>query len=124
MKKITILLLIAILTLAALTACSAKAHEDNKTVEKNETISYTHTDKSIPVTMIPYTKEAVENAPDYDAKTLKITVIEDFDETIKAAHKAACPGDIVLMSPACASFDKFKNFAQRGEAFKRIVYEL
>ena len=36
----------------------------------------------------------------------------------------AKPGDVVILSPACASFDQFKNFAQRGEAFKKIIYEL
>ena len=69
-------------------------------------------------------KAAVEQAPEYNPENLKITVLDGFEETIKAAHVAAQPGDVVLLSPACASFDKFKNFAQRGEEFKRIVYEL
>ena len=41
-----------------------------------------------------------------------------------AASRAAKPGDVVILSPACASFDKFKNFAERGAAFKKIIYEL
>ena len=48
----------------------------------------------------------------------------DFDSAVQAAAKAAQPGDIVLMSPASASFDQFKNFMERGERFKQLVKEL
>ena len=41
-----------------------------------------------------------------------------------AAAAVAEEGDIVLFSPACASFDHFKNFAERGERFKEIVNSL
>ena len=41
-----------------------------------------------------------------------------------AAAEAARAGDIVLFSPACAAFDRFKNFAERGRYFKSIVMEL
>ena len=37
---------------------------------------------------------------------------------------AAQPGDTVLLSPACSSFDFFKNFAERGDLFRKIVLEL
>lgn len=67
---------------------------------------------------------AVENAPGYEAGKPGITVIDDFEQAVLTAHNLAQPGDIVILSPACASFDKFKNFAQRGETFKRIVHEL
>ena len=43
---------------------------------------------------------------------------------VAAAHGAAQPGDIVVLSPACAAFDQFKNFMERGEAFKQMVNEL
>ena len=48
----------------------------------------------------------------------------DFDSAVRAAAAAAGSGDIVLMSPASASFDQFKNFMERGDRFKQIVREL
>lgn len=40
---------------------------------------------------------------------------------VQAARDRAQPGDVVTLSPACASFDQFKNFAERGDFFKAIV---
>lgn len=54
----------------------------------------------------------------------KMTIMDDFKETVLAASKAAESGDIVLLSPACAAFDQFKNFMERGKYFKQIVMEL
>lgn len=48
---------------------------------------------------------------------------DGFEQAVIAARDIASEGDIVLMSPACASFDQFKNFAERGEKFKNIVWE-
>jgi UDP-N-acetylmuramoylalanine--D-glutamate ligase len=48
----------------------------------------------------------------------------DLEEAVRAAAAAAAPGEIVLLSPACASFDAFPNFEARGEAFRRIVAAL
>lgn len=45
-------------------------------------------------------------------------------EIVAAAQAAAEPGDIVLLSPACASFDMFKNYSDRGNQFKAVVREL
>lgn len=50
--------------------------------------------------------------------------IDDFRDAVCAAARFAEEGDIVLLSPACASFDHFKNFAERGNTFKKIVTEL
>ena len=48
----------------------------------------------------------------------------DFESAVRAAAAAAESGDVVLMSPASAAFDQFKNFMVRGKFFKKIVMEL
>ena len=42
----------------------------------------------------------------------------------RAASAAAVRGDVVLLSPACASFDQFRDFEDRGDAFRRLVESL
>lgn len=59
----------------------------------------------------------------YYTEDFKIFIIDDFKETVLAAADYAKDGDIVLLSPACAAFDKFKNFMERGKYFKQIVME-
>jgi UDP-N-acetylmuramoylalanine--D-glutamate ligase len=49
---------------------------------------------------------------------------EDLEDAIRRAAAAAVPGETVLLSPACASFDAFENFERRGERFREIVEEL
>jgi len=55
---------------------------------------------------------------------LPITDCGDFQSAVLAAAEGAEPGDVVLMSPASASFDQFKNFMERGDFFKKIIMEL
>jgi len=69
-------------------------------------------------------RDAVLSRPGYDPEKLPVTVLEDFRETVLAAAASAEEGDVVILSPACSSFDKFKNFAERGNTFRRIVEEL
>ena len=68
--------------------------------------------------------DAVVNCPDYAQGKPEIVMIEDFTETVHAAAASAKAGDVVLLSPACAAFDKFKNFMVRGRYFKKLVQEL
>ena len=63
-------------------------------------------------------------SPLYDPEKLPIRRIDDFREAVLAAAASAEEGDLVLLSPACASFDHFKNFVERGELFRTIVNEL
>ena len=69
-------------------------------------------------------RAAVEKAPEYRPGCPEIYEIEGFDDTIRAASAAAEPGDVVLLSPASTSFDRFKNFEERGNAFRRVVEAL
>ena len=50
-----------------------------------------------------------------------LTRAADFDDAVRAAAAAAAPGEVVLLSPACASYDAFPNFEARGERFRQIV---
>ena len=69
-------------------------------------------------------REAVEKCPEYNAETLEIVDCGNFESAVRAAAAAAKTGDVVLMSPASAAFDQFKNFMVRGRFFKKIVMEL
>jgi len=69
----------------------------------------------------PKIRQAVEKAPGYAEGSPAIEEHCDFKDAVEAARKAARPGDVVILSPASASFDKFKNFMERGNYFKQIV---
>ena len=71
----------------------------------------------------PQIRAAVENCADFHGQ-VEMTDCGNFENAVRTAAAAAKDGDIVLMSPASASFDEFKNFMIRGEFFKKIVKEL
>jgi UDP-N-acetylmuramoylalanine--D-glutamate ligase len=53
-----------------------------------------------------------------------VTFCRDLREAVQRAYGAASPGEVVLLSPACASYDQFRNFVERGRLFKQLVSEL
>ena len=69
-------------------------------------------------------REAVENAPEYTPGNPELIDCKDFAHAVYSSAQAAKAGDIVLMSPACAAFDQFKNFMERGNYFKKLIKEL
>ena len=72
----------------------------------------------------PKIRDAVVACPEYNEQELPIVDCGDFESAVRAAAAAAEEGDVVLMSPASAAFDQFKNFMVRGEFFKKLVREL
>ena len=66
-------------------------------------------------------KAALTSSECYKKGEPEIIEMPDFKDAVKAARDAAKPGDIVILSPACASFDAFANFEERGNTFKRLV---
>ena len=69
-------------------------------------------------------RQAIENTPGYTPGNPALVDCTDFTDAVEKAAKAAKNGDVVLMSPACAAFDQFKNFMERGKYFKKLVMEL
>ena len=69
-------------------------------------------------------RQAVESCPDYTPGSPEIIDCGDFTSAVRKAVEVAAEGDIVLMSPACAAFDQFKNFMERGNYFKKLIREL
>ena len=78
-------------------------------------------DKHIPYDVLgPEIAAAARAVPDAP----EILEIPDFYDAVHAAAQQAKPGDIVLLSPASAAFDRFKNFMVRGVEFKKTVMAL
>jgi UDP-N-acetylmuramoylalanine--D-glutamate ligase len=68
-----------------------------------------------------YTIGAAAAKIESQVKGAEIVHAETLENAIRKAHATAQPGDIVLLAPACASFDQFKNYEHRGKVFKEIV---
>ena len=69
-------------------------------------------------------RQAVEAAPEYTPGCPRLIDCGDFTAAVKQAAEDAAEGDVVLMSPASAAFDQFKNFMERGAYFKKLIKEL
>jgi len=68
--------------------------------------------------------KAIRAASNYIPGSPELVMCRDFSDAVQKACAGAKSGDIVLMSPACAAFDQFKNFAERGNFFKNMIREL
>jgi UDP-N-acetylmuramoylalanine--D-glutamate ligase len=71
-----------------------------------------------------YTIGAAAAKIESQIKGTEVVHAETLENALRKAHAIAQPGDVVLLAPACASFDQFKNYEHRGEAFKEIVKAL
>ncbi len=71
-----------------------------------------------------YTIGAAAEKIESQIKNVEVVHAETLENALRKANALAEPGDVVLLAPACASFDQFKNYEQRGQVFKEIVREL
>lgn len=65
-----------------------------------------------------------EIAPALGREGVPYETAGDLSSALGLAASAAAPGDVVLLAPACASFDQFRDFEDRGDTFRRLVEEL
>ena len=72
----------------------------------------------------PKIEKAITEDPSYDPAKLQIVHAASMEEAVQKAKELAQSGDIVTLSPACASFDLYPNFEARGQHFKTLVKEL
>ncbi len=68
--------------------------------------------------------ESAEKVFNYFHQKVKTEIKKDFEDVINTALSEARSGDVVLLSPACASFDMFDNYEHRGQMFKEIVNKI
>ena len=84
--------------------------------------------------LLPHTKRHVKHIVSYGeaggeiaaaiGDAVRLNRVSSLSQAVASAHNLASPGDIVLMSPGCASFDQFNNFEERGEKFISLVNNL
>ena len=84
--------------------------------------------------LLPHTKRHVKHIVSFGeaggeiataiGDAVRLNMTSSLKQAVASAHKIASPGDTILMSPGCASFDEFKNFEERGEKFIKMVNEL
>lgn len=71
-----------------------------------------------------YTIGAAAAKIESQIKNVEVVHAETLEHALHKANAAAEPGDVVLLAPACASFDQFKNYEERGRVFKELVQAL
>jgi UDP-N-acetylmuramoylalanine--D-glutamate ligase len=76
-------------------------------------------DRTRTVICMGRTADAIAKA--IDRHRTNVQRASDFDDAIERARVSARPGDVVLLSPGCASYDMFANYEQRGEAFRARI---
>ena len=69
-------------------------------------------------------RQAVVSAPSYAEGAPEFFLAKGCREAVETASARAVEGDVVTLSPACAAFDQFANFMERGRAYKQIISEL
>ena len=84
--------------------------------------------------LLPHTKRHVKHIVSFGeaggeiataiGDAVRLDIKSSLNQAVASAHKIASPGDIILMSPGCASFDEFNNFEDRGEKFISMVEKL
>ena len=67
---------------------------------------------------------SIINDKEYNKEEINIEKVNTLEEAVTLASKCAKDGDVVIMSPASASFDMFKSYKQRGNIFKELVNKL
>ncbi|MHC4666126.1 MAG: UDP-N-acetylmuramoyl-L-alanine--D-glutamate ligase [Planctomycetota bacterium] len=60
----------------------------------------------------------------YETRDARVVIVNSLSEAVQCARKLAALGDVVLLSPACASYDMFENYEHRGREFVRLVRQL
>jgi UDP-N-acetylmuramoylalanine--D-glutamate ligase len=68
-------------------------------------------------------KDGTRLAKAFAAQDISTQVVSTLEEAFNRAYSLSGPGDTVLLSPGCASFDQYSDFIERGEAFRAIVRE-
>lgn len=74
--------------------------------------------------LIGETKEIIREQALQYGFTGEIVLAKDLETAVTHAHQATQPGDVVLLSPACASWDMFESYVERGRLFKEYVHQL
>ncbi len=113
-------------TAAALSALTVKPIVICGGYDKNipfEPLAKALDDKAKAVILTGATAEKIHDVILKEGSKVQVYIEKDFEKAVRLSKEIAKKDDVVLLSPACASFDAFKNFMERGDRFKKIVNE-